>query len=46
MIHELAHDGDWRVWFCDGTATLLQRDSTADGRAAATARIAECSKGP
>jgi len=42
MVNELAHDGDWRVWYCDRTAAFLRRDSLADGRAAATARIAQC----
>ncbi|MBA3496326.1 MAG: hypothetical protein H0T86_04405 [Gemmatimonadales bacterium] len=45
MTNELARDGDWRVWYCDQTATLLKRDSMGDGRAAATAQVPGCATG-
>ncbi len=28
LAHELARDPTWRIWHCDSTAVLLQRDTT------------------
>jgi hypothetical protein len=42
MVNELAHDGDWRVWYCDRTAAFLRRDSAGSGGTAAERRLAAC----
>ena len=42
MVHELVHDGDWKVWYCDRTAAFLQRDSTAGTGPAAATSLARC----
>jgi hypothetical protein len=42
MVHELVHDGDWQVWYCDRTAAFLQRDSAAGAGPAAAASLARC----
>jgi hypothetical protein len=43
MLYELARSGGWRLGYCDGTATVLDRDTDAPPDGAAAASLDACS---